>query len=305
MRMPLVLLLALISQAAPPPDTEVYLASLAVRGDQVSIGAPADISENPGYDNQPSFTPDGGAVLFTSVRGGQKADPANAAASGSDIYRYDIAAARVSQLTRTPESEYSPTVMPDGSHFSTVRVEADGTQRLWRFTMEGSNPVLVLADVKPVGYHVWVDDHTLVLYVLGQPATLQVADTVTGATTVVASGVGRSIQRAPDGTVTFIKREAAASGPSGSILLTVSALDPGTRRTSALVAAPPGLSEADTAWTPDGLLLVASGGTLYGWRKGDPAFRPVADLAALGLRGVTRLAVSPKGDRIALVAQPR
>ena len=189
MRMPLVLLLALVPQGAPPPDTEVYLASITVRGDQVSIGAPADISGNPGYDNQPSFTPDGGAVLFTSVRGVQKPDPANPAASGSDIYRYDIAAGRVSQLTRTPESEYSPTVTPDGTHFSTVRVEADGTQRLWRFAMDGSDPSLVLADVKPVGYHVWVDDRTLVLYVLGQPATLQVADTATGTATVVAPAV--------------------------------------------------------------------------------------------------------------------
>ena len=38
----------------------------------------------------------------------------------------------------------------------------------------------MLADVKPVGYHAWADDHTLALFVLGQPATLQLADTRTG-----------------------------------------------------------------------------------------------------------------------------
>ena len=30
----------------------------------------------------------------------------------------------------------------------------------------------------------------------------------------------------------------------------------------------------------------------------------LADLAALGLHGVTRIAISPKGDRIAFVTQP-
>ena len=136
-----------------PPDTEIYLASLTTTGDTLTIGTPVNISNSPGYDNQPSFTPDGKSVLFTSVRGTRKPDPANSAATGSDIYRYDIGAQRLTQLTDTPESEYSPTVTPDGQHFSTIRVEADGTQRLWRFAIDGKNPELVLADVKPVGYH--------------------------------------------------------------------------------------------------------------------------------------------------------
>ena len=88
----LTLVVALLGQAAAqPPDTEVFLAPLSVRGGKVEIGTPINISNNPGYDNQPSFTPDGKAVLFTSVRGDRKPNPANSAATGSDIYRYDIA----------------------------------------------------------------------------------------------------------------------------------------------------------------------------------------------------------------------
>jgi hypothetical protein len=48
-------------------------------------------------------------------------------------------------------------------------------------------------------------------------------------------------------------------------------------------------------------MLMAAGGHLHGWRRGEQ-WRPVADLASLGLRNVSRLAMSPKGDRIALVA---
>jgi len=285
-----------------PPDSEIFLASLSLRDGQVEIGKPINISNSPGYDNQPSFTPDGAAVLFISVRGNRKPDPANSAATGSDIYRYDIASARLSQVTNTAEAEYSPTVTPDGRHISVIRVEGDGTQRLWRFTLEGTQPELVLRDVKPVGYHAWADASTLVLFVLGQrgqPATLQVADARTGRAEIAATGIGRSIQRVPRGGISYVARSAAEGTAT---VLTISELDPATRKTRALVGVPAGATEADTAWTPDGLLLATVRGHLFGWRRGEAEMGPVADLERLGLRSVTRLAVSPNGDRIALVA---
>jgi hypothetical protein len=51
-------------------------------------------------------------------------------------------------------------------------------------------------------------------------------------------------------------------------------------------------------------VLTTDGATLYQWdaRAGGPWVR-VANLHALGLREVTRLAVSPAGDRLALVAR--
>ncbi len=206
---PLLVLLAVLAQATPP-DTEIFVASLSTVGGKITIGTPRNISNSPGYDNQPSFTPDGNAILFTSVRGGRKPDPANAAATGSDIYRYDLTSGTLRQLTDTPESEYSPTVTPDGAHVSVIRVEADGTQRLWRFGLDGKAAELVLADVKPVGYHAWADANTLALFVLGRPATLQVADARTGKAEVAASGIGRSIQRMPGGNISFVLREAGA-----------------------------------------------------------------------------------------------
>ncbi len=227
--------------ASQPPDTEIFLASLSVRDGKVEIGKPINISNSPGYDNQPSFTPDGAAVLFTSVRGERKPDPANAAATGSDIYRYEIAPARLSQVTNTPEAEYSPTVTPDGRHISVIRVEADGTQRLWRFTIEGTQPELVLRDVKPVGYHAWADANILALFVLGQqgqPATLQVADAKTGQAQIAATGIGRSIQRMSRGGISFVARSAGAEGQP--VVVTISELDPVTRQTRPFVRVPAG-----------------------------------------------------------------
>ena len=284
--------------APPPPNTEIYLAALHVSGRTLAVSAPVNITNSPGYDNQPSFTPDGSAIFFTSDRG---ASPSAQPLFRTDIYRYDIRSRTVSRVTDTPEGEFSPTVTPDGRHISAIRVEADSTQRLWRFTIDGKQPELVLTDVKPVGYHAWADDRTLALFVLGQPPTLQIADARTGRAGIVARGVGRSIQRIPGGhTVSFVEREAPAL-EGGAPTLWIRELDPNTKRVTPLVRAVAGATEADCAWTPDGVLLMAHGGALYGWRRGDAEWTRIADLDALGLKGVTRIAVSPKGDRIAFV----
>ena len=283
-------------QTAAPPDTEIFLAPLSPGANPV--GRPVNITNSPGYDNQPSFTPDGTGMLFTSIRGG---------GTQTDIYRYDVASGATTRVTSTPESEYSPTVTPDGAHISVIRVEADGTQRLWRFTIDGRAPELVLADIKPVGYHAWADDHTLALFVLGSPATLQLADTSAGTAEVLVRGINRSIQRIPGGgTISFVAR----SGAGADATLSIRELDPKTKRITPLVDAVAGAREADCAWTPDGMLVMAEKDVLYGWRRPSASsgqaegWRRLADLAALGLHGVTRIAISPKGDRIAFVTQP-
>ena len=79
------------SGSAARPSTDVFVAPLKVSGATVTVGAPVNISSSPGYDNQPSFTPDGAAVLFTSVRGDAKQ---------SEIYRYDFVDRRLPPRSR-------------------------------------------------------------------------------------------------------------------------------------------------------------------------------------------------------------
>ena len=288
--------------AQGPPDTEIYLAPMKTVNGALEIGPAIDITNNPGYDNQPSFTPDGKGVLFTSVRASTTpgVNPGQ-----TDIFRYDIASQSVSRVTQTPESEYSPTVMPDGQHISVVTVESDGTQRLWSVIPNGPkiDRAVILPDIKPVGYHAWADNQTLALFVLGQPATLQLADTRTGTAVVLQSDIGRSIQRIPDapGTISFVQRERSGN----TVTLVIKALNTATRQISILTPAVAGSTEADCAWTPDGTLLMVKGATLYGWKRGQSGWTEVASLERLSLAGVTRLAVSPKGDYLALVGPPR
>jgi len=268
-----------------PPSTDIYLADLRVRGGRISIGTPVNITARQGYDNQPFFLPDGRSFFYTSVREDAQ----------SDIYRYDLRRRTTTRVTATPESEYSGTPLPGGRGFSVVRVEADSTQRLWAFDLDGSHPRIVLQEIKPVGYHAWGDDHTLGLFVLGSPATLQLADTRSGSATVEARNIGRSIHKVPGrAAISFVQRDSA--GPWW-----VKEVDLVTRQIRPLVRTRENVDLY--AWTPGGILLMAQGSKVYQW---DPRhsreLELVADLTAAGLTNITRLAVSPRGDRLALVA---
>jgi dipeptidyl aminopeptidase/acylaminoacyl peptidase len=290
-----VLVLAVVGRGEQaPPATEVYLAAFDATASPAVTGSLINISNNPGYDDQPSFLPDGSAVLFASNRDGQQ----------TDIYRYEIAARRLVQVTDTVESEYSPLVTPDGGGFSVIQVEADGTQRLWRFDLDGGSPSVVLDDVKPVGYHVWISSTELGLFVLGaagQPATLQLAETTTGTASVIESNIGRSLLMRPGtGTMSFV------SAPRGQAAV-VKELNLRTRRAVPLVEALEG--SQDCAWDPvSGQLLMASGTRIFAWSASRPEWRLVADLSSAGIGAITRMAVSPDAAaalRLAIVAEPR
>ena len=275
--------------------TDIHLIALTIRDSVVTLGTPINITDRPGYDNQPSFTADGKAILFTRGNAGQ-----------TDIYRYDIASRTTTQLTKTSESEYSATVMPGGQRFSVIRVEMDSTQRLWSFAMDGSDPRLVLANVKPVGYHAWADDTTLGLFVLGSPATLQIASSRTGQARVVTGGTGRGIFRIP-GTVMI-----SVTGTDSTGVRWIERVDPARDQRVRLVQARP--RSEDYGWAPDGSIIMAQANTLHRWRGsavtasgGTPApWVEIATFEQPNLQAITRLAISPGGDWLAIVAaEPR
>lgn len=270
--------------AAIPPGTEIYLVDLTVSGGNLTAAAPKNITQRKGYDNQPYFTPDGQQILYTSFREIQ-----------TDIYRYNIASGKQDRITSTPESEFSPTVMPDRTNMSVVRVEPGQVQRLWRFSLTGGKPELLLEEIQPVGYHAWVDDTILGLFVLGNPNTLQIADVSSGASTVVTKSIGRSIHHIPGGNeISFTQKVAEEWFIKG--------FDVESGETKPITKALPS-QEHDYAWMPDRTLLMADGSKLYKQKPGtDKDWVLVADFASNGIKGITRIGVSPDGKRIAFVA---
>ena len=280
---PLALFAASPSAQQQPPATEVYLRPISGTGSWVNI------SNSPGYDNQPSFLPDSSAVLFSSNRDGKQ----------TDIYRYDIASKALTQLTKTVDSEYSPLVTPDGKGFSVIRqAAADGTQLLVRYDLDGSNGRVIFENVQPVGYHAWIDATHVAMFILGgqgQPATLQIGDTEKGTAEVAAGGIGRSILIRPGGAVSFM---------SGGL---VKEWNPTNKQITDLF--PPVEKSQDAAWTSAGTLLMASGTTITEiTKKGDSVTRQprfTFETGGPAIANITRLAVSPNGQWLAFVAEPR
>jgi hypothetical protein len=265
------------------PSTDIYLYRFA----RFPLGSAVfNITNRRGYDNQPSW--DGNdRLLYTSQSGGQ-----------TDIYEVNFARGVIGRITDTPESEYSPALTPDGDAITVVRVERDSSQRLWRFPKDRSAPSLVLPDVAPVGYFAWLDMTRLALFVLGQPATLQIADTRTGSARVAVPNIGRSLQRVPGGSrASYLHRV-------GSRWM-LETIDPSPRADDAFeidtVAAMPDSADY-VAWRSDTELYTAAGSRIYRMRLPDVTWVLVEDLAEKGIRRISRLALSPDGSRLALVA---
>jgi WD40-like Beta Propeller Repeat len=284
------------SPAPTPPLNDIFIVDVTYEKREIKLSAPEKITEWNGYNNQPFFLPDGESLLYTSIRADKQAD----------IYRYQIRTGRrdgvTTRVTETTESEYSPTVTPDKKYFSVVRVEADSTQRLWKFPLAGGKPELVLEKIKPVGYHAWIDQNTLALFILGasgKPSTLQIVDVPTEKAEVIATDIGRTLRLIPhqkprQNKLSFVQKISAQEW-------LIKALDLQTRQIATLIKTLPG--SEDYAWLPTGLLLMSKDAKLFACNPAkDPAWREIADFKKAGLRAITRIAVSPKGNRIALVA---
>jgi hypothetical protein len=271
--------------AAGAPSTDIFLGTLQLDGDRVAVSDFINITDRDGYDNQPYFVAHGTALLYTSARDSLQ----------TDIYRCDIATGTITQVTQTAAaSEYSPTVMPGGASFSVIR-EEPGRQGLWQYGMNGSDGGGLLDDVQPVGYHTWVDPHTVAVFVLGDsvtPSTLQLADLRSGATSTVAENIGRSLHRIPGlRAISFVHKLSDDEW-------LISALDLDTRSVSIITPTLPG--SEDYAWLSASTMIMGSGSTLYQWVDGSE-WEMIADLAEFGVHGISRVAASVAGGRIAVV----
>ena len=260
------------------PGTDVFLVEVRRAEGTLSLGAAVNLTARPGYDNQPSFSADGRLLYYSTI----------GADGHADVCRIQLSDRSRRCWETTPESEYSPADAPMGG-VSVVRVERDSTQRLWRLRDDGP-PELLLPGLAPVGYYAWLDASRLLAFVLGSPPTLVLADLRTGERHVLATDIGRSIQRAPAGGVSFLQRDGAS--------WLVRRYDPGS---GALLSVARGLDGSDFhAWLPDGTLLMAVRNKLFAWQKGQWA--EVAAFDDPAQQQVTRLATSLDGRWLAFVS---
>lgn len=266
-------------------NTEVYLFDLDMNTKDAPLSNPKNISNNHGYDNQPSFWDDD-TVLFSSTREGQ-----------TDILRFNINQGSTSSwVTNTPTgSEYSPLRIPGGNAISAIRLDLDGLQRLYEYDIKTreSEPI---SDLK-IGYHVWYDDHILVCTVLvADRMDLVVIDLDDGSQHTVHKNVGRSLHKIP-GTdlVSFISK-----GSSKNELWQIKSLDLANLETDTVLTLIDPVE--DMVWLPNGALLIPNDNriSLYNPKVGD-TWKDFQVFDKDQVFKISRMVINPSGTRLALV----
>jgi len=264
------------------PDTDIYLVPVTPAQDGVLPGELRNLTQRRGYDNQPAFLPGQQAILFTSIRDG----------SQSDIFRLELASGVEYRVTDTAQSEYSPTPLAGGG-FSVVRVEEDGGQTLWHYD-EGGRPIVRLVPaIDNIGYHTWLSDELLVLFLVEEPARLVKIPAAGGLPLELARGAGRSFPVDPASGTLYAVIEDAEQGAS-LVSRTIAGSD--WRRLAAVVG-----DSRDLVIDGRGGVWMADGGRLLRLAAGNSTWTEVADLSALLPGPVSRLAFDRDHRYLAMV----
>ncbi len=230
-----------------------------------------------GYNNQPCFFGPTELYLTAQLPGDT---------TQTEIVALNLATRTQTRVTATrPEAEYSPTPMPDGRHFSTVRVEADGRQRLWQLPLDRSHAGQpVFPNLYGVGYHCWLRDTLAALFIVGEPPaahTLVLAGLRGQRPLRIASAIGRCLQKMPDGRLAFVQKATEQTW-------LIKTYDLQKKASEVLTKTLPGCE--DFVAMPDGSLIGSCGPKLYQFSAGATDWQEIADLSPYGVRRATRLA---------------
>lgn len=275
---------------APPPaypETDIFLFDYDAASPDQALSGGRNVTNQPRYDNQPFFTKDSETFLYSRDDGTQ-----------TDIWEYDIATGTHSQITATPESEYSPTPSPDNQTISMVFERNNSIWHLDRSAVDAPEWSLETAAIEePVGYFARNYETGDILFWsrYGFNVALTHADRP-GYHFVSGHAVPASPRLIP-GTdqFSFVHRQTNEE-------VWIKAFDPVTKAIRPLT--PIVGSNAEYGWAPDGSILQIEGTSLYRWREGEDGWEEIADFSDQGITSATRIAVSPDGRRIAIVGLP-
>ena len=265
-------------------NTEVYLLDIKTVNGKTEMVNPRNISNNEGYDNQPSFYNEN-TILFSSTRKGQ-----------TDIAKYDVKSGALTYISDTPQgSEYSPLKIPGRNSTSAIRLDTTGLQRLYEYSIWDGSSTEILKDLK-IGYHVWFDEKTIVSAALGNTGlNLVISDVENGSHDTIYNNVGRSLHKIPGkNLISFISKN---SDP-----WEVKSLDPKTGKIKTIT--PMFKNIDDVCWLANGHIIAADNKTLMEIAPEESKeWKRFLRLDKKGLNNISRIAVSPNGSHLTLVVE--
>ncbi len=266
------------------PNTEVFLFDLNQENGGFQLSNLKNISNNEGYDNQPSFL-DSNTILYAGTRNGQ-----------TDIVKYTISNGEKHWICETLGSEYSPLKIPNQDWVSAIRLDKDGKQTLRKYSLKNQESASLIEDIV-IGYHIWILEDILASSVLEEDyLSLFISNLSENQNYRREIKVGRSLHIIPNTRlVSFISK--AKDDP-----WEIKSIDSSTGETHFIVNTLPGIE--DMCWLADGTIIMAKDGMLYGFNtKKDKDWRRLASLTEYGIKNITRLAVSPNGSKLSIVGE--
>lgn len=271
--------MSLIAQS----DTEVYLFDIVVNGNTLELANQQNISNNKGYDNQPSFYNDN-QVIFASTRDGQ-----------TDIASYNIRDKEVVWINDTGfGSEYSPTKIPNRKAVSAIRLDTTGLQLLYAYDYKSGTSKEVIKDLV-IGYHTWYTKDILISSVLADGGLdLVVSDLKKGTNHTQQKKIGRSLHKIPNSNlISYISKEQDT--------WEIRSLDPMTGATQKITNTLP--ETEDMCWLLNGTILMPKGNTIYAFNpKTDTNWRVFTKFEDPNLYNITRITTNATSSLLALVS---
>ena len=265
------------------PNTEIYLFDIKISGDSLKLSNKINISNNDGYDNQPSFYDDN-TIIFSSTRNGQ-----------TDIRKYDITKGTTKWLTDTKVgSEYSPTRIPESKNISAIRLDTTGLQRLYEYDLDSGRSKILVKDAK-IGYHLWYTKDILVNTVLvDNRMDLQVSHLKDNSNYTFQKNVGRSLLKIPNSErISYVSKEAKKS-----ILKSMGVLS-GKKDSITMTN-----TIEDFTWTSNGLLLAGYKNMILKLRpEEENQWQFAATLTDSDINSISRLAINESQTKLVLVAE--
>lgn len=285
MKLKINFLFILIPIATYSQNTEVFLLDINTKNNAIELTNKRNISNNEGYDNQPSFYNDN-IILFASTRNNQ-----------TDIAKYNVRDKTVRYLNNTPNgSEYSPLKIPNQKAVSAIRLDTDGKQFLYRYDFEtGENKILINNLI--IGYHTWYNKETLVSSVLEDEfLSLYVTHLKNNNSYKFQQKIGRSLHKIPNSNlVSYISKDKDS-------VWEIKSVNPNTGETKFIVNT---ISKAeDMCWLINGTILMPKGNTIYKFNpKTDKNWTVLKSFNDKDLQNITRLITNEIGTQLCLVSE--
>jgi hypothetical protein len=282
---------ALGASKPKPSSSAIYIADIKIVNDSIVLGEPYKITTWKGYNDQPAFMPDGKSLLYTSV----------GKTNRSEVYRYDIAKKTTVKLTKSPERECCPAVVPGGTFYSVLRLGKDSTRQLWRIPLfKGGRTYVVVPDVKSISSLTWLDGifGAAVVNDSGGGNTLRTINSSDNTTDSIASNVNNCIQKVPQkGGLCYIPK-------TNNAITAVMVYDFKERKSFSVIKTVAG--SVDFAWSRWDDIVMGQGAKLFMARPPEQTrWKEIADFSKFGVWVIRRIAIDPQTDKIAFVAEEK